>query len=203
MQGCLFVYFFDYSLIIYEYIYIYIYGWFGFLTEDNKFSINYLIDTTRLYKQKTSAATRPSQGFEILVLASFRSHYSGVLITYGTATRNCSTEFTFVTELNSFQPVPNDTISDWRTNNVSKIVLPRFLTLKRVARLTPQESEWSKGPREVNWWTWSNFGNHLRPNCQNTLTGNTFSWKLKYSQQERRILVSMRYPAVCLVGLDF
>ena len=52
----------------------------GFLTEDNKFSINYLIDTTRLYKQKTSAATRPSQGFEILVLASFRSHYSGVLI---------------------------------------------------------------------------------------------------------------------------
>ena len=106
--------------------------WFGFLTEDNKFSINYLIDTTRLYKQKTSAATRPSQGFEILVLASFRSHYSGVLITNGTATRNCSTEFTFVTELNSFQPVPNDTISDWRTNNVSKIVLPRLLTLKEL-----------------------------------------------------------------------
>ena len=108
------------------------FGWFGFLTEDNKFSINYLVDTTRLYKQKTSAATRPSQGFEILVLASFRSHYSGVLITYGTATRNCSTEFTFVTELNSFQPVPNDTISDWRTNNVSKIVLPCLLTLKEL-----------------------------------------------------------------------
>ena len=50
------------------------FGWFGFLTEDNKFSINYLIDTTRLYKQKTSAATRPSQGFEIPVQAGFRSH---------------------------------------------------------------------------------------------------------------------------------
>ena len=159
--------------------------------------------TLQGYTNRNPAATRPSQGFEILVLASFRSHYSGVLITNGTATRNCSTEFTFVTELNSFQPVPNDTISDWRTNNVSKIVLPRFLTLKRVARLTPQESEWCKGPREVNWWTWSNFGNHLRPNCQNTLTGNMFSWKLKYSQQERRILVCMRYLAVCLVGLDF
>ena len=125
------LYIYIYITLIY-YIDVYIYGWFGVLTEDKKFSINYLIDTTRLYKQKTSAATRPSQGFEILVLASFRSHYSGVLITYGTATRNCSTEFTFVTELNSFQPVPNDTISDWRTNNVSKIVLPRFLTLKEL-----------------------------------------------------------------------
>ena len=155
-----------------------------------------------VYNQVTSV-TRPSQGFEILVQVSFRSHYSGVLITFEPGTRNCSTEFTFVTELNSFQPVPKDTISDWKTNNVSKIVLPCFLALKELLAWRHKNRN---DPRDHVKWiggVWSNFGNHLRPNCQNTLTGNTFSWKLKYSQQERRILVSMRYPAVCLVGLDF
>ena len=61
-------------------IYIYIYGWFGFLIEGNKLSY-YYFNALQDYKQITTV-THPSQGFEILVSASFRSHYSGVLITF-------------------------------------------------------------------------------------------------------------------------
>ena len=56
------------------------FGWFGFLIEGNKLSY-YYFNALQDYKQITTV-THPSQGFEILVSASFRSHYSGVLITF-------------------------------------------------------------------------------------------------------------------------
>ena len=56
------------------------FGWFGFLIEGNKLSY-YYFNALQDYKQITTV-TLPSQGFEILVSASFRSHYSGVLITF-------------------------------------------------------------------------------------------------------------------------
>ena len=77
----------------------------------------------------------------------------------------CSTEFTFAMDLNSFQPVPNATKSDWKTSTVIKIFLPRFLSLKSCLLDATRT-------RLIQGTMWSELVDLVQ--LQNTLTGNTF-----------------------------
>ena len=135
--------------------------WLDFLDENEKFGYFILIIIT--YKQTEFPVTLLSWSFEISVLAGF---CTAALTILGSSLhiwfwkRGCTPLNFHSFKLTHFQPVTTTKISDWITVIIAKITSLASRVWYNIACSTPQEPDWSKGPREVNWWVEPNFGFH-------------------------------------------